>query len=477
MNVFVKKRGPSSSSGQDGQERIALPVQNQWRSSSSRFIAAYATLFSVAVMFLLAFIGVSTTQTMERSTDVIIEWQLNYFDAFPPSEIASAIGDRLAHEHQHTAFYGLFDRDGRAIAGDIGKLPGPLPADRTGATFEHTLSIDALQTSPVVRAMVLRRPNGQTLIVAHDLTHILNIQRRTINALIVVGSLCLLAGVFFAWLLNRRQRLRISEIQMVTRRIAEGNLAERFPVKGRDEIDMLAHLVNHMLGEVERLMGEVKGACDGIAHDLRTPLAHVRAKLAHISDRAARYGDEDLDQRILDVRRETDHLLDRFRAMMRISEIGTLSRRGGFENVALGDLLGDIEELFEPLAESCSLTLSLRSDAQDVVHGDRALLFEALSNLVDNAIKFTPAGGAVQISLVGCPDGPRVEVSDTGVGIPPGERSAVLQRFFRSERTQHLPGSGLGLSIVAAVVNLHGYFLRIDDAYPGTRISIECWPH
>ncbi|WP_321955856.1 sensor histidine kinase [Paraburkholderia bannensis] len=477
MNAFVKRGEASSSSEKDSSDGAAVPVRHRWRSSSSRFIAAYATLFSVAVMLLLAFIGVSTTQTMERSTDLIIEWQLNYFDAFPPGEIEGAIRDRLAHEHQHTAFYGLFDQDGKAVAGNVAMLPKLMPSDRTGATFEHTLSIDALQTSPVVRAMVLRRPNGQILIVAHDLTHILSIQRRTINALIVVGSLCLSAGVLFAWLLNRRQRARISEIQTVTRRIAAGDLAERLPVKGADEIDMLAHLVNHMLGEVERLMGEVKGACDGIAHDLRTPLAHVRAKLAHISDKAARYGDEDLNQRILDVRRETDHLLDRFRAMMRISEIGTLSRRGGFEDIKLGELLGDIDELFEPLAESCALTLSLRSDANDIVRGDRALLFEALSNLVDNAVKFTPAGGAVQISLISCPEGPRIEVSDTGVGIPPGERSAVLQRFFRSERTQHLPGSGLGLSIVAAVVNLHGYSLRIDDAQPGTRISIECWPH
>lgn len=100
-----------------------------------------------------------------------------------------------------------------------------------------------------------------------------------------------------------------------------------------------------------------------------------------------------------------------------------------------------------------------------------------ISNLVDNAIKFTPAGGEVRVSLVGGATGPRIEVSDTGVGIPPGERSVVLQRFYRSEHTQHFPGSGLGLSIVAAVVNLDGYSLRIDDAQPGTRISIECWPH
>ncbi|WP_321937524.1 HAMP domain-containing sensor histidine kinase [Paraburkholderia sp. J8-2] len=477
MNVYIKDEGASSAAASEGGGGPVLPARRQWQSSSSRFIAAYATLFSVAVMLLLAFIGVSTTQTMERSTDLIIEWQLNYFDAFPPGEIEGVISDRLAHEHQHTAFYGLFDRNGKAVAGDVGGLPKILPSDRTGATFEHTLSIDARQTSPVVRAMVLRRPDGQILLVAHDLTHILSIQRRTNNALIVVGGICLLAGALFAWLLHRRQRVRIREIQMVTRKIAEGDLSERLPVKGRDELDMLADLVNHMLGEVERLMGEVKGACDGIAHDLRTPLGHVRAKLSHIADRAARYGDVDLDQRILDVRRETDHLLDRFRAMMRISEIGTLSRRGGFEDVALGELLDDIEELFEPLAESCSLTLSIRSGAHDVVHGDRALLFEALSNLVDNAIKFTPAGGKVEISLASGADGPRLEVSDTGVGIPRGERSAVLQRFFRSEHTQHVPGSGLGLSIVAAVVNLHGYSLRIEDAQPGTRISIECWSH
>ncbi|MFM0037204.1 ATP-binding protein [Paraburkholderia strydomiana] len=447
----------------------------RWHSTTFRLLAIYAVIFSLSVMLLLGFIGWAVTGDMERETDVVMDWQLIYFDSLPDSELATAIYRRIEHEHMHTNYYGLFAADGRQLAGDVLVLPQQLPTDRTGKTLDLALSMDRDEQAPVVRAMAERRQDGSTLVVARDLTHILRIRETIIRALVGGGILCLLAGTAGGLALSVRQMRRLKAIRRVTQRIAQGDLAQRLPIGGRDEVDMLAHLVNHMLAEVERLMNEVKGACDGIAHDLRTPLAHVRTLLAHAAERTAALDDAELSDLMERARTETDALLNRFRAMLRISEIGTLQRRGGFSEMQLQILVEEVGELYEPLAEIRSIRFSVYTQPVDTIHGDRALLFEALSNLVDNAIKFTPEGGEVRMELRQTLAGPQVDIVDNGPGIAADERDAVLQRFYRGDSTRHLAGSGLGLSIVSAVMRVHDFSMKIGNAQPGARISIECW--
>jgi signal transduction histidine kinase len=447
----------------------------RWHSTTFRLLAIYAVIFSLSVMLLLGFIGWAVTGDMERETDVVMDWQLIYFDSLPDSELATAIYRRIEHEHMHTNYYGLFAADGRQLAGDVLVLPQQLPTDRTGKTLDLALSMDRDEQAPVVRAMAERRQDGSTLVVARDLTHILRIRETIIRALVGGGILCLLAGTAGGLALSVRQMRRLKAIRRVTQRIAQGDLAQRLPFGGRDEVDMLAHLVNHMLAEVERLMNEVKGACDGIAHDLRTPLAHVRTLLAHAAERTAALDDAELSDLMERARTETDALLNRFRAMLRISEIGTLQRRGGFSEMQLQILVEEVGELYEPLAEIRSIRFSVYTQPVDTIHGDRALLFEALSNLVDNAIKFTPEGGEVRMELRQTLAGPQVDIVDNGPGIAADERDAVLQRFYRGDSTRHLAGSGLGLSIVSAVMRVHDFSMKIGNAQPGARISIECW--
>jgi signal transduction histidine kinase len=400
---------------------------------------------------------------------------LIYFDSFPDAQLADGVRLRSEHERMHPNYYGLFAADGRKLAGDMLARPQSLPESRGGMTLKLRLDTAGSESSPVVRAMAERRANGETLVVARDLTNVLRLRQTIINALVAGGILCLIAGVLGGLALSVRQVRRLKAIRRVTQRIAEGDLGQRLPVGGRDEIDMLAHLVNHMLAEVERLMNEVKGACDGIAHDLRTPLARVRMLLGRIDERAQGMRDDALEELIDAARRETDALLERFRAMLRISEIGILQRRGGFGEVRLDALVQEVGELFEPLAESRSIGFVVQTTAVRPTHADRALMFEALSNLLDNAIKFTPDGGTVTLQLSQVASGPRIDVIDNGPGIHADERDAVLQRFYRGERTRHLAGSGLGLSIVSAVVNVHDFAMRIRDVNPGTCVSIECW--
>lgn len=456
-----------------------LPAQSalgqRWHSTTFRLLAIYAVIFSLSVMVLLGVIGSAVTRDMEREFDVVMDWQLIYFDSLPDADLADAIHRRIEHERMHSNYYGLFAPDGHLLAGDVLAFPPQLPTNRTGKTLNLTASAGHDEEPPRVRAMAELRKDGSTLMIARDLTHVLRIRATIIKALVGGGILCLLAGATGGLALSVRQMRRLKAIRHVTQRIAQGDLAQRLPIGGRDEVDMLAHLVNHMLAEVERLMNEVKGACDGIAHDLRTPLAHVRTLLAHAAERTSSHDDAELSALVDRARTETDGLLDRFRAMLRISEIGTLQRRGGFSEMQLHTLVQEVGELYEPLAESRSIQLSVHTQPVDAIHGDRALLFEALSNLIDNAIKFTPEGGIVRMELRQTSAGPQVDIIDNGPGIAADERDAVLQRFYRGETTRHLAGSGLGLSIVSAVMRVHDFTMKISNAQPGARISIECW--
>jgi signal transduction histidine kinase len=447
----------------------------RWHSTTFRILSVYGLVFSLSVMTLLSVLSYVVTGEMERQNDIVMEWQLIYLKSIPHDDVSEAVERRLERERQHAAYYGLFSADGKHLAGDVTSLPPNMPTNRTPVTLDHTLLINTGERAPVVRAMADRRSDGDVLLVARDLTHIMRIREDLVNTLIFGGLLCLAAGVTGGLALSVRQMGRVRDIRRATQLIAQGDLNQRLPVGGGDELDMLAHLVNHMLEEVERLMTEVKGACDGIAHDLRTPLAHVRTLLVHIDERAQRHGDAALMALLTRARTETDQLLERFRAMLRISEIGSLQRRGGFAELQPLDLIRDVCELYEPLAETRRIRVDVQIEPVAMIHGDRALLFEALSNLLDNAVKFTPEGGAVRVELKQTPSGPQIDIVDTGPGVPASERHAVMQRFYRGEQTRHIAGSGLGLSVVSAVMRVHDFTARIGGAEPGTRVTVECW--
>jgi signal transduction histidine kinase len=322
-------------------------------------LAVYAVIFSFSVMLLIGYMGYAVTGQMERKADVVVRWQLVYFDSLPDNKIADILQSRIEHEPMHISYYGLFEANGAHIAGDVLTLPSGLSVERRGMTLEHTLSVAGagVKQAPVVRAMAVRRGDGTILVVAHDLTHILAIRQDVINALIGGGMFCLLAGLAVGLAFGMLQMRRVKAIRRVTVQIAQGELNQRLPTGGRDELDLLSNLVNHMLDEIERLMSEVKGTCDGIAHDLLTPLGHVRTLLVQVAERADTLNDEQLPNLVACARSKTDKLLERFRAMLRISEIGALQRRGGFADAQLATLIAEVSELYEPLADRKSIKL------------------------------------------------------------------------------------------------------------------------
>jgi signal transduction histidine kinase len=448
-----------------------------WRSTSTRLIVLYGLLFVVWGTALIAFINWQTHRYLVTVVDQILEQRMSYLLSVDRNELPRAMQAARKLDLTSSVQLGIFTPDGQLVSGNVARMPESLPVDAQvhdiydvvaapdGSQFEHA------------RAIATRIPSGEVLVLVRNSQVIDRVGNIIGRSLLWGLSLTLVPGVIGGLLLARGPRKRIEQIRQATDPIIRGDLGRRLPVSGRgDELDMLAGIVNRMLGEIERLIGEVKGVCDSIAHDLRTPLTRLRAQLHRLKQQTA---EEDprsasLEQCITD----TDALLNRFRALLRISELEDLHRRAGFAPMDVSTTLRQAYELYMPLAEDKGTRLTLDIVEPMPATADAGLLFEAISNLVGNALKFTPPGGNVRLYARNQPPGPVIEVIDSGPGIPPAERTAVLQRFYRSECGRaDTKGFGLGLSIVAAIVRLHDFQLEIAAASGrGARVILRCWP-
>jgi signal transduction histidine kinase len=270
---------------------------------------------------------------------------------------------------------------------------------------------------------------------------------------------------------------RIGEINRAVRRIMAGDLSQRMPGnRSGDEFDRLTDNLNLMLDRIEGLMDGVRQVSDNIAHDLKTPLARMRNRLEELQRHLGGdhpIGPEEARRTVEDAIREADALLGTFGALLRIARIEASARREGFTDVDLAALVGDVAELYEPLAEERGQRLEVAVSAAPAVHGDRDLLFQALANLVDNAIKYAPDGGRIGVTLQREGEATVVSVIDNGPGVAPQDRERVFERFWRADDSRTTPGSGLGLSLVEAVVALHGGEVELDDAKPGLEVRLR----
>jgi signal transduction histidine kinase len=219
-------------------------------------------------------------------------------------------------------------------------------------------------------------------------------------------------------------------------------------------------------------MNEVKGVSDNIAHDLRTPLTRLRARLYRTQHQLEGQPEEALVEACLV---DIDEVLTRFRALLRVSELEDRNRAACFDEVDVGQILRQVHEFYAPVAEDRGQPFELDVQPLSPIRADAHLLFEALANLVGNAIKFTPTGGTVSLRATMDKRGPRIDIVDNGPGIPADEREAVTRRFYRGDNSRTTPGSGLGLSIVSAIVRLHGYALDIGEASHGARLTLFCY--
>ena len=280
--------------------------------------------------------------------------------------------------------------------------------------------------------------------------------------------LILAIGALFA----RRASQRFERVHDAIVRIMNGELDLRLPVTDEDDdIDKMARAVNLMLDEIARLLERLKSVGDNIAHDLRTPLAVARAKIERALDNEA--GIEQLREAMEAALAQIEKVSATISAILRISAVENDARKTQFKDFDLAAVCAQVFDFYEPLAESKGVSMVVDADEPVPVRGDEDLMREAVSNLVDNAIKFTPAGGAVRIEARTVDGRPLVRVSDTGVGVPPQERARIFERFYRGERSGKSAGHGLGLSIAETIANLHGFKLTVEDNNPGARFEMR----
>jgi signal transduction histidine kinase len=435
------------------------------RSTTFRWTLAVSGAFVLCAFLMFGFVLAQTYSYALSDVDSLNSENVRLIAAEDADARVRRLNEYLQNDPRREKLGALFDSDGHRLAGNIENLPADLQPDLAPRNM-FLVRVDAFGRERQRARSVARQLTGnQTLVVGRyveDFTRIAEISRR---ALIVglVPALCLslAAGVF----LSIRAQRRVEEVNRKVQRIVDGELRERLPTREtNDPFDRLARLVNGMLDEIEVLFRRLEGVGDDIAHDLRTPLTRVRVSLERARQKAGNLDElrGSVDQALVGL----DQSLAIITALLRISEIEHSRRLGGFRDVALGDLVQEVGDLYEPIAEDKKVDFAVRAEADTTVHGDRDLLFEAIANLVDNAVKFTPQGGRVELSLFRQGNQAVVRVCDTGPGIRADESELVTRRFYRSDKSRRDPGLGLGLSLVSAIAKLHGFSLKISSG-PG----------
>lgn len=429
-------------------------------------------IFVSSAIALFAMLYWLTSSYLLHEVDERLLGEVPEFQSIGRTEAIASIGALSRRDIASSRPYGVFDARGTWLAGNIDQLPAQ--SDRTPFNYVVSVQDGKQRERNHYRGIIVPTTSGLRIVVGHSTDEILNFDHTLVKTLCIGLALTLLLAIACGTALNMMSNRRIRAIGETSREIMAGQLNHRLPTRGtHHDLDRLATIVNTMLDEIERLVDEVRGVCAGIAHDLRTPMTHLRAGL----ERARRRSDKPdeyaaaIDAAIC----ESDVVLSRFTALLRIAEIEAGGRRASFQTVSLNAVLHDVVELYEPVAEAGGLSMCIRAATPVWVNGDVDLLFGAIENLLDNALKFTPPGGTITLSArvhLGCST---LEVSDTGPGIAAAEREAVLRPFYRSAaaRADMAAGHGLGLSLVAAIARVHDAQIEIGENQPGCRIELH----
>lgn len=446
-----------------------MSIREIVQTSTFRWAFVASGAFAVFVLLLFGFIYWSTDLYLVARSDNVISSQLNVISALPPERKVYAIDYHLAQDPRGVQFAGLFRSDGSRIAGNLSRLPSTLKLDATVQNAELARDGARENDTRPVRATGRVLPNSDVLVIGRNVDEAIELSKVVIQALalglIPALLLCLATGM----LLSMRAESRIAAVNQRVQRIVAGNLRERLPHRNSDDpFSKLAAIVNGMLDEIETLLQALAGVGNDIAHDLRTPLTRARLMLERGRDNAQTL--EQLKAVADKAIGGIDQTLAIITALLRLAEIENSRRSAAFGKVALADILLEIGDLYEPIAQNKGIALHIDTVHAPTVDGDRDLLMEAIVNLVDNALKFTPEGGRVEVALLRGNSEDILRVRDTGPGISEEERDAVLRRFYRSDRVQGVRGLGLGLNLVAAIAKLHEFRLTI---FTGSGCVIE----
>ena len=449
----------------------ALP-KRLLRSASVRFGILYAGTFGVSALALAMFLWWSTAGLLDRQTQAAINADVQglseRYTEGGLRALEDTIDQRLASNVDDDAIYLLADPGLRRVAGNLEHWPARMPLDL--AWDELPIERAGMRGTALVRQFQLA--GGFHLLVGRDVDVRRQMARLLTDALLWSLGVMLVLGTLGALVVRSLFRLTLADISVTAAAISAGDLSRRVRLAGRgDEFDLLAETINDMLERIGRLMDGVRQVSNAIAHDLRTPIARARARLEDAATHAQ--NEADLRAAVERAQADLDGVVAVFQALLRIAEIEAGARRSAFAPFDLAPVLHDLIELYDAVAEEHGQELVANVAAAAPAFGDREMIQQAVANLLDNALKFSPPGGRIELSAtVEAGDRVRIVVADQGPGIPEADRQRATERFFRGESARSTPGSGLGLALVQAVATLHGGVLRLLDNRPGLRAEM-----
>ena len=442
--------------------------------SPFRIAIVYSIVFACGAAALLGVVDFAVSRVVDGSTDNLIEAEVQGLReqvlVLSRSDFIELIEQRSQDQDVRGAVYLMVDPQLRPVAGNVPAWPKLDAGAGKWFLFKVSVPFGDETREHEMRAQRFPLPGGYRMLVGHDVQERQDVKSLMMRGLIAAVVMTLLLGLGGGFWMGRRILAQAGAISAVATQIMRGDLSQRLPVRDADdEINKLAREINTMLDKIEQLTLGMRTVLDSAAHDLRTPLNRLQST-AEAAMTQLRVGS--VERRVLErVTTEVDGMRSTLDALLRIAlaETGTVAR----EPVDLSELVASVVELYAPVSEQRGIELESSVAAGAQILGSRQLLAQALANLLDNAIKFTPDGGHIRVLLQGSGSEPEVIVEDNGPGIPADKREIVLGRRVRLDEARKFPGSGLGLSLVAAVTKLHGAHLVLDDAGPGLKVSLK----
>ncbi len=455
-----------------------MPANNSiFQTSTFRLAAIYLLVFAASAAGILGYVYYTTIGLLERQTEDTIHAEiLGLADQYRLLGVAGLV-DTVQRRSLDSggAIYLLEGPNQARIAGNLDAMPAGVTQNQTWIDFPITVGKEPIASQHTARGFQVELANGYDLLVGRDVNELRQFREVIREAIFWAVGMSLVVGLGGGYFMSRNFLRRVDAITGATRLIMAGDLSGRMPVSGaNDELDRLSGSLNDMLSQIERLMNGMKEVSSNVAHDLKTPLTRMRARMeAALRQNNALEYKTALDQTI----EECDKLLRTFNALLSIAQAESGQMRQGLQPLDLFDTLGDVVELYEPLADEAGGSLKLEARPGLRVRGDRQLLAQVLNNLIDNAMKYgqTSADKPADIEVIGRVAAQMViiEVADHGIGINEQDRERVLGRFVRLDESRSKPGNGLGLSLVASVMTLHSGQIHLEDNKPGLRVILR----
>ena len=440
------------------------------QTSTFRLAALYLVLFALSVGALLAYVYWNTAVLLERQTDETIRAEVQGLaDFYRLRGLPGILYTIQTRSREETgSIYLLTDPAKRRVAGNLDAFPAEAATDQNWIEFPIFVRRGDTPERHVARAYHTGLSGGYDLVVGRDVEALRQFAAIIRRTLFWALAIALVLGLGGGLLMSRNFLRRVDAITAASRSIMGGNMAGRMPVSGTgDELDRLALALNAMLEQIGRLMTGLQEVSSNVAHDLKTPLTRIKARV----EGALRSGMKNEYREALEKTvEESDRLLQTFNALLSIARAEAGQSREGLEAVDARTILADVAELYEPMAEEQGGRLRIDAGQELPVLADRQLLAQAINNLIDNALKYgARPGEAPEIAVSGGAANGKVVISvaDRGGGIPEADRERVIERFVRLDQSRSRPGNGLGLSLVAGVMKLHGGELVLEDNHPG----------